>query len=128
MNLEETPYMRLGGEDQVRQLVDRFFDLMDHLPEAWDIRKVHQTDLSSARNKLFKYLSGWLGGPPLYNTEFGNPNLKMSHSSFSIGTRERDQWILCMNQAMEDLNIQDDLRKHLDQAFFSTEDLIRNAS
>ncbi len=126
MKLEETPYMLLGGEAEVRQLVDRFYDLVDHLPEAWNVRKVHQPDLSIARDELAKFLSGWLGGPPLYITEFGHQDLKTRHADFRIGSRERDQWLLCMNQAMEDLDIQDELREYLSKAFFTIADFVKN--
>lgn len=54
-----TPYGQLGGEDGIRQLVRRFYELMDTLPEAWDVRQMHPEDLSGSEEKLFKYLSGW---------------------------------------------------------------------
>ena len=69
----DTPYGQLGGEDIIRTLVRRFYTLMDTLPEAWDVRQMHPEDLSGSEEKLFKYLSGWLGGPPLYEQEFGHP-------------------------------------------------------
>ena len=72
----DTPYGQLGGEDIVRKLVHRFYELMDTLPEAWDVRQMHPEDLSGSEEKLFKYLSGWLGGPPLYEQEFGHPRLR----------------------------------------------------
>ncbi len=127
MKLEETPYMLLGGEEEVRRLVDRFYELMDNLPEAWDVRKIHQADLSCARDKLFKYLSGWLGGPSLYITEYGQAKLERSHASYNIGVRESDQWLFCMNQAMQDLNINEELREHLNHDFITTVELIRNS-
>ena len=60
------PYDLLGGEAAVRKLVDRFYDLMDETPEYYVVRKLHPADLSGSREKLFMFLSGWLGGPPLY--------------------------------------------------------------
>jgi hemoglobin len=99
---ETTTYMRLGGEDGVRRLVDRFYDLMSELPAAETIRKMHPVDLTESREKLFMFLSGFFGGPPLYITQFGHPMLRARHLPFAIGIEERDQWLLCMNQALDD--------------------------
>ena len=123
---EATPYDLLGGAEGVRALVDRFYDLMDSLPEAWEVRRLHGENLDHARDKLFKFLSGWLGGPPLYVREYGHPMLRRRHLPFPIGTRERDQWLLCMGQALDELGIDGPLRAHLDQAFFRTADHMRN--
>ena len=60
-----TPYELLGGADGVRTLVERFYQLMDTLPEAARIRALHPADLHGSTDKLYKFLSGWLGGPPL---------------------------------------------------------------
>lgn len=123
---EATPYDLLGGAEGVRKLVDRFYDLMDSLPEAWEVRRLHGENLDHARDKLFKFLSGWLGGPPLYVREYGHPMLRRRHLPFPIGTRERDQWLLCMGQALDELGIDGPLRAHLDQAFFRTADHMHN--
>ena len=124
--VEDTPYARLGGEAAVRALVDRFYDLMDLEPEYTQLRAVHGTDLASARDKLFWFLSGWLGGPSLYIERFGHPRLRARHLPFAIGTVERDQWMACMNQAMVETGIDEDLRLRLVQAFFQTADWMVN--
>ncbi|MCB1874943.1 MAG: group II truncated hemoglobin [Chromatiales bacterium] len=121
-----TPYERLGGEQALRALVDRFYDLMDELPEAWEIRKLHAEDLSGAREKLYLFLSGWMGGPPLYVEKYGHPRLRARHLPFPIGIRERDQWLKCMKQAMEDTGVDEKLRNELWQAFARTADHMRN--
>ena len=124
--MHPTPYDAMGGEQTVRRLVERFYELMDTMPEAYEIRKIHSKDLTEAMDKLFKFLSGWLGGPPLFENEFGHPRLRRRHMPFSIGIKERDQWLLCMYQAMEDLNIDKNVQVHLKQAFFQTADHMRN--
>ncbi len=121
-----SPYELLGGEKPLRQLVDLFYDHMDSAPEAWEIRKLHADDLSSAREKLFKFLSGWLGGPSLYIEEYGHPMLRRRHLPFPIAERERDQWLFCMQQAMDDMKIDGKLREYLDQNFYNTADHMRN--
>ncbi|MGR9085623.1 MAG: group II truncated hemoglobin [Gammaproteobacteria bacterium] len=111
-----TPYEIIGGERAVLSLVDRFYFYMDSLPEAQGIRAMHQADLASARDKLFKFLSGWLGGPNLFIAEFGHPMLRARHLRFPIGEPERDQWMLCMNKALAELTLDPCLETHLQSA------------
>lgn len=121
-----TPYDLIGGEARVRALVDRFYDLMDEDPDYYAIRKLHPPTLEGSREKLFKFLMGWLGGPPLYEQEFGHPRLRARHLPFSIASIERDQWMACMTQAMSDRGVEEKLRKRLVQSFFQTADWMRN--
>ncbi len=122
----QTPYELLGGETGVRQLVDRFYDLMDTLPEATGIRALHAANLTGARDKLFKFLSGWLGGPPLYMEEYGHPKLRARHLPFPIGEAERDAWMLCMGRALDETVLEPLVREQLKAAFFRTADHMRN--
>jgi hemoglobin len=123
---EQTPYALLGGEQAVRALVERFYDLMDLEPAYSAIRKLHAADLAHAREKLFLFLSGWLGGPSLYIERYGHPMLRARHLPFPIGIAERDQWMACMEQAMVEVGVPDDLRRRLRQAFHQTADWMRN--
>ncbi|WP_031431104.1 group II truncated hemoglobin [Methylomicrobium agile] len=111
-----TPYEAIGGEQAIRSLVDRFYFYMDILPEAQGIRAMHQPSLASARDKLFKFMSGWLGGPNLYMEEFGHPMLRARHFPFAIGEAERDQWMLCMNKALAEMIMDPQLRTHMQAA------------
>ena len=77
--MPEAPYDLLGGDATVRRLVDRFYDLMDSVPEHYVIRKLHPADLAGSREKLYLFLSGWLGGPQLYAEKFGHPMLRARH-------------------------------------------------
>jgi len=108
------------------RLVDRFYELMDHLPEATEVRQLHAPDLGEARNKLFMFLSGWLGGPPLYIEKYGHPRLRQRHMPFPIGEAERDQWMLCMTRALDELEINNELKEELTAAFYKTADFMRN--
>lgn len=116
MNHSALPYDRIGGEPVLRRLVSRFYELMDTLPEAYGIRKLHQADLASAEGKLFLYLTGWLGGPQLYVEKYGHPRLRARHLPFPIATAEAEQWMLCMRQAMAESIADEGLRGELDQA------------
>jgi hemoglobin len=120
------PYELLGGDAGVRALVACFYDLMDSDPAFAGIRKLHQPDLSRAREKLYLFLSGWLGGPQLYAERFGHPMLRARHLPFAIGAAERDLWLACMSQAMREAGIEEGLRRSLHDAFFKTADWMRN--
>jgi hemoglobin len=124
---EKTLYEQLGGAEGVRALVDRFYELMDQLPEAKGIRDLHPADLTGSADKLYKFLSGFLGGPPLYVNEFGHPRLRARHLPFPIGVSERDQWVLCMETALQELVASDTLRGTLVSYFQRTADHMRNS-
>ena len=111
-----TPYGVIGGEQAILSLVDRFYFYMDTLPEAQGIRAMHQPNLASARDKLFKFMSGWLGGPNLFIEEFGHPMLRARHLPFAIGESERDQWMLCMNKALEEMTMDLRLKSNIQNA------------
>ena len=97
-----TLYEAIGGEPVVRALTTRFYDLMDTLPEAARCRAVHPASLEGSREKLYEYLTGYLGGPPLYTEKRGHPRLRSRHFDAAIGPAERDEWLLCFRRAMED--------------------------
>jgi hemoglobin len=120
------PYDVIGGDAGVRRLVDRFYDLMDELPEAYNVRKLHPEDLSGSRDKLYWYLSGWLGGPALYESRFGHPRLRARHLPFAIGEIERDQWLLCMRQAVQEVIHEGPFRDQLWEAIAGLADHMRN--
>lgn len=123
---QPTPYELLGGDARVRELVDRFYDLMDFEPAYRELRAVHGSTLESARDKLYQFLSGWLGGPPLYTARYGHPMLRARHLHAAIGLAERDQWLACMSRAMADVEIEEGLRRELYNAFYKTADWMRN--
>ena len=100
--MKDTHYERIGGEPAVRRLVDRFYDLMDTLPEAKAIRAMHPPSLDSSRDKLHWFLVGWLGGPDLYVERFGHPRLRARHLPFVIDDAARNAWMLCMRRALDE--------------------------
>lgn len=122
----ESAYEAVGGETGLRALVDRFYDVMDLEPAFAGIRAMHPPELDSSRDKLYWFLSGWMGGPSLYIERFGHPRLRARHLPFAIGVDERDQWLRCMAQAMHELDYPEDLQIRLMQAFYQTADWMRN--
>ncbi|MCH8621647.1 group II truncated hemoglobin [Undibacterium sp. TS12] len=119
-------YELLGGAEKLRALVDRFYDLMELEPEFAGIRALHPTPMDGSRDKLYWFLSGWMGGPNLYIEQFGHPRLRARHLPFAIASSERDQWLRCMAWAMQDMEVEQDLQQHLMQSFYQTADWMRN--
>lgn len=125
-NTGQSPYELLGGEAVVRRLVDTFYDQMDEDPEFFGIRKLHPASLAASRDKLSMFLTGWLGGPPLYTSEFGHPRLRARHLPYAIGEAERDQWMACMAKALKVVGIELSMRERLIASFANTADWMRN--
>lgn len=116
----------LGGEPKVRELVDRFYDLMELEPAWAELRALHPTTLEGSRDKLHWFLCGWLGGPQHYIERFGHPRLRARHLPFAIGIKERDQWMACMEQAMREVDMDPAFAERLKASFFNTADWMRN--
>jgi hemoglobin len=123
---EVTPYQLIGGDAAIRKLVNRFYELMDELPEAYTARKIHPADLTESGNKFFDFLSGWLGGPQRFVEKYGHPMLRRRHMPYAIGTEERDQWLLCMKQALEETVADVQLREDLYEKFAQIGESMRN--
>lgn len=121
-----TLFAMLGGEPAVRALVERFYDLMELEPQFAAVRATHGPSLDDARQKLFWFLCGWLGGPDHYIERFGHPRLKARHMPFVIGIRERDEWLACMDRAMTETGVAPALHERLNHSFFQTADWMRN--
>lgn len=127
-----TFYALLGGEasgtTNIRALVNAFYDIMESDTKAAGIRAMHPADLSSSREKLFMFLSGWAGGPQLYIERYGHPFLRRRHMPFSIGESERDQWMYCMMSAMWQLKFNESLISKLTEQLYGVADFMRNQS
>lgn len=119
-----TPYEALGGESEVRRLVDDFYDRVDR--DYPTLRAMLPRDDSTSRQKLYEFLSGWLGGPNLYIERRGHPRLRMRHLPFPIGDDEASQWYRCMQETLDELEITGELRRYLDERFFTTAQWMRN--
>ncbi len=125
MNNQQTPFQILG-EQGIRDLVNAFYDIMDSLPEAADVRKMHAQDLTPMKEKLVDYLTGWMGGPPVYHQKHGTVCMTEPHEPFAIGPVERDQWLLCMDKALEQIGASAELKEMLKVPMFRVADAVRN--
>ncbi|MBI3144263.1 MAG: group II truncated hemoglobin [Pseudogulbenkiania sp.] len=121
-----TPFQLLGGAGVVRWLTDRFYDIMDSDPGVKALRDMHPADLTESREKLYMFLSGWLGGPSLYIEKYGHPRLRARHMPFPVDSTARDQWMYCMSRAVNELVVEEGLKEKLLEAFFNTADFMRN--
>ncbi|WP_417690710.1 group II truncated hemoglobin [Pseudidiomarina sp.] len=101
-------YDQLGGEQGVRAMAERFYDIMESDPRAQDLLALHPQPLNAIREKFFEFLSGWLGGPQLFTEKYGHPRLRARHLPFRIDVKMRDQWLLCMYQVLDE-QVQDQL-------------------
>ena len=121
----QTPYQILG-EDGIRELTRVFYDLMDTLPEAAELRAMHAADLSPMKEKLAEYLIGWMGGPPLYADKYGTVCMTTPHEPYHIGPEERDQWLLCMDKALAQTGASEELVEMLKVPMSRVADAVRN--
>ena len=119
-----TPYEEIGGEPTVRRIVEAFYDRVRD--EAPDLRAMHPADDGGSRRKLFWFLSGWMGGPPLYQEERGHPRLRMRHAPFRVDTAVAKDWLACMFGAMDDATVDGPARAYLETRFVQTALHMRN--
>lgn len=123
--MAQTPYEMLGA-DGVRKLADAFYEVMDSLPQAAEIRAMHAANLDDIKRKLAAYLTGWMGGPPVYLALTGTVCLTEPHAAYHIGPKQRDQWLLCMDQALDRIGASDELKAMLKDPLFRVADTVRN--
>jgi hemoglobin len=120
-------YEQLGSDETVlRRLVDAFYDRMDRDPAYAEIRRLHPPSLEGSRDKFFWFLCGWTGGTAHYVERFGHPRLRARHLPFAIASRERDQWLACMEAALEEVGVEPGLRRQLLDALAPVADWMRN--
>ncbi|MBQ4839922.1 MULTISPECIES: group II truncated hemoglobin [Pseudoalteromonas] len=98
---ERTPYELIGGESGALALANRFYDIMESDPYAKPLYDMHPLPLDRIRQVFFEFLSGWLGGPDLFVEKYGHPRLRMRHMPFTIDKELRDQWMYCMDKALD---------------------------
>ena len=108
-----TPYELLGGEPALRRLVQRFYDIMEQEPSVAELRAMHAPDLAPMRERLFDFLSGWLGGPPRYFQRADAKCMGSAHAAFAIGLAESEQWMHCMERALDDMAVEPEFRELL---------------
>jgi hemoglobin len=122
----DASYQAAGGEAGLRKLVDRFYEEMCTLAEAKQIRDMHQEDLTEVKDKLARFLCGWLGGPKRYQEKYGPINIPGAHVPFAIGPLERDAWLLCMARAVAAQPYEENFKQYLMKQFAIPAERVRN--
>lgn len=100
-------FERAGGEQTFRLLVQRFYAgvAMDPL-----LRPLYPEDeLEAAADRLALFLIQYWGGPNTYSQTRGHPRLRMRHVPFVIGAAERDAWLRHMRDALDSLELPEDV-------------------
>ncbi len=123
--MAETPYEILGQQG-VKALAEAFYEAMDELPQAAEVRAMHAENLDSIKRMLTAYLTGWMGGPPVYQAMKGTVCLTGPHEPYAIGPKERDLWLLCMDEALTRTNASEELKAMLSKPLFQIADTVRN--
>lgn len=122
-----TLYATLGGGKRLQAIVRRFVAEVEALPNEATLRRMFgDTDMDAYRQRLFEFLSGWLGGPPLYTQRHGLPNLRERHRRVAIGSAERDQWLQCMRRALAAEVDSAESRERIELAFWQMANSLRN--
>lgn len=97
----DTSYQAAGGETGIRALVDAFYTIMGNDTRFTPIFNMHPEDIDVSRDKLATFLSGWLGGPRIYPQKYGSIGIPAVHQHLPITNDERDQWLSCMKEAID---------------------------
>ena len=123
---KQSAYDYIGGDAVIRRLVDCFYDYMDRLPEVATLRAMHPADLAESRDKLYWFMTGWLGGPQMFMERRGHPRLRARHMPFAVDTAARDAWMLCMRKAVADVITIPDANEYLIEPLARLADHMRN--
>ncbi|MAE21108.1 MAG: group II truncated hemoglobin [Pseudomonadota bacterium] len=124
----DASFQAAGQYEGIHALVDAFYDAMETLPEARRIRDMHPQDLTESRDKLTRFLCGWLGGPKLYREKYGAIAIPRAHAHLPIGEAERDAWLACMREALTTQPYPDEFKTYLMTQLFVPAERCRMAS
>jgi len=118
----DASFKAAGGEQGIFTLVNEFFDRMGSDERFATIWKMHPDDKDVSRDKLARFLCGWLGGPKLYTEKYGSIGIPRVHAHLAIATPERDQWLACMSETVNKQPFDPEFKIYLmDQLFVPAE-------
>ncbi|WP_163936253.1 group II truncated hemoglobin [Paraferrimonas sp. SM1919] len=98
---KDSLYYLIGGDIVVKALCKQFYVQMRSNAEAKHLLDIHPQPMDRAEERLYMFLSGWLGGPQLYTDKFGHPMLRMRHMHFNVDAASVEQWLMCMSRALD---------------------------
>lgn len=121
----DASFRAAGGQEGIFRLVDCFFDRMESDPRFQTIWKMHPDDNEVTRDKLARFLCGWLGGPKLYTEKYGAIGIPRVHAHLAIATPERDQWLTCMSESVAEQDFAEDFKTYLMEQLFVPAEAVR---
>lgn len=121
----DTSYQAAGGEAGLRRLVDAFYDRMGSDQRFATINAMHPENRDVTRDKLARFLCGWLGGPKLYQQKYGAIGIPRVHAHLAIASAERDQWLTCMAESVEEQTFAPEFKTYLNEQFYVPAEAVR---
>jgi hemoglobin len=121
----DASFRAAGGREGVFALVDSFFDRMGSDERFATIWNLHPEDKDISRDKLARFLCGWLGGPKLYNEKYGAIGIPRVHAHLDIATPERDQWLTCMSESVDEQAFAPEFKTYLMEQLFVPAEAVR---
>lgn len=98
------------GEEKLHKMIDIFYDYVKNDDR---INHLFPEDFTETAYKQKLFQTQFLGGPNLYNEQYGHPMLKARHFPFEVTPRASEAWLENMNQAIIDVGLDDELREYL---------------
>lgn len=123
---QSNAYDLIGGDKVIRAIAHDFYQQMQTRPETQRLLAIHRSPIAESEQKLYEFLSGWLGGPQLYQQKHGHPALRARHMPFAIDESMRDQWLICMRAAIESSIKKPEHQQVIIQAIATLADNMRN--
>ena len=123
---QSNAYDLIGGDQVIKNIAASFYQFMDSELQVKPLRDIHPQSLKLSEEKLYQFLSGWLGGPQLFQQQHGNPALRARHMPFAVDEAMRDQWLMCMEHALNEHVEQPEHRQAIFQAISTLADHMRN--
>ncbi|MFQ6372562.1 group II truncated hemoglobin [Shewanella sp. YIC-542] len=123
---QSNAYDIIGGDKTIRAIAKHFYQEMRQREDTRQLLAIHPHPLAQSEQKLYEFLSGWLGGPQLFQQKYGNPMLRARHMNFAIDENMRDQWLLCMKAALKTAVPQAEHQQVIYQAIAQLADHMRN--
>ena len=123
---QSNAYDLIGGDQVIKNIAVSFYQFMDSEPHVKPLRDIHPQSLKLSEEKLYQFLSGWLGGPQLFQQQYGNPALRARHMPFAVDEAMRDQWLMCMEHALNEHVEQPEHQQAIFQAISTLADHMRN--
>lgn len=121
----DASFRAAGGIEGLRRLVDDFFDRMGNDLRFRTIRDMHPDDNETSRDKLARFLCGWLGGPKRYQERYGAIGIPRVHAHLPIGAAERDQWLTCMAESVAEQPWDEDFKVYLMEQLYVPAEAVR---